>query len=162
MLSKLQVVNDSDTVWIYQASRRLNEVEQRELLASGREFCASWATHGKPLDAAVLLLDGLFLIVKVNSVLMAASGCSIDKSLQWIRNMEQTFGISLLDRMQVAWIDEAGKTQHASMNEAKIAASEGMLNESCSVFNHSISLGSELKTNWLKPLPESWLMRFLN
>ena len=66
MLAELQVVNDSDTVWIYQASRRLNEVEQRELLASGREFCANWATHGKPLDAAVLMLDGLFVIVKVN------------------------------------------------------------------------------------------------
>jgi hypothetical protein len=162
MLAELQVINDSDTVWIYQASRRLNEVEQRELLASGREFCASWATHGKPLDAAVFLMDGLFVIVKVNSALMAASGCSIDKSLQWIRNMEKQFGITLLDRMQVAWVDEAGNIERASLNDAKAAFACGGLTNSCKVFNHSISNGADLKTKWLDLLPESWLMRFLN
>ena len=162
MFAELQVINDSDTVWIYQASRRLNEVEQRELLTSGREFCASWVTHGKPLDAAVFLMDGLFVIVKVNSALMAASGCSIDKSLQWIRNMEKQFGITLLDRMQVAWVDEAGNIERASLNDAKAAFACGGLTNSCKVFNHSISNGADLKTKWLDLLPESWLMRFLN
>jgi hypothetical protein len=162
MFAELQVVNDSDTVWIYQASRRLNDAEQRELLASGREFCASWATHGKHLDAAVFLIDGLFVIVKVNSALLAASGCSIDKSLQWIRAMEQKFGTTLLDRMQVAWIDEAGNIERTSLNDAKAAFVSGALTTGCKVFNHSLSNGADLKTKWLDPLPESWLMRFLN
>ena len=161
MFDELQAVNDSDTVWIYQASRRLNEVEQRELLASGREFCASWATHGKPLDAAVLLFDGLFVIVKVNSAMMAASGCSIDKSLQWIRSMEQQFSISLLDRMQVAWLDGDGQIHHAGLNEAKNAYANAALNANCRVFNHTITRGSDLKNAWLQPLSQSWLMRFL-
>lgn len=159
---ELHTISDTDTVWIYQASRRLNDAEQSELQASGREFCASWATHGKPLDAAVFLIDGLFVIVKVNSALLAASGCSIDKSLQWIRAMEQKFGTTLLDRMQVAWIDEAGNIERASLNDAKAAFAGGALTTGCKVFNHSLSNGADLKTKWLDPLPESWLMRFLN
>ncbi len=159
---ELHTISDTDTVWIYQASRRLNDAEQSELLASGREFCAGWATHGKPLDAAVFLMDGLFVIVKVNSALMAASGCSIDKSLQWIRNMEKQFGITLLDRMQIAWVDEAGNIERASLNDAKAAFAGGALTNGCKVFNHTISNGADLKTKWLDPLPESWLMRFLN
>ena len=159
---ELHTISDTDTVWIYQASRRLNEAEQSEFQASGRVFCASWATHGKPLDAAVFLIDGLFVIVKVNSALLAASGCSIDKSLQWIRAMEQKFGTTLLDRMQVAWIDEAGNIERASLNDAKAAFAGGALTTGCKVFNHSLSNGADLKTKWLDPLPESWLMRFLN
>lgn len=159
---ELQAISDTDTVWIYQASRRLNEAEQSELRSSGREFCASWATHGKPLDAAVFVIEGLFVIVKVNSALMAASGCSIDKSLQWVRNMEQQFGITLLDRMQVAWVDEAGNIERASLNDAKAKFAGGTLTAGCKVFNHSLSNGADLKTKWLELLPESWLMRFLN
>ena len=159
---ELQAINDTDSVWIYQASRRLNEAEKQELLASGREFCTNWATHGKPLDAAVFLIDGLFVIVKVNSALMAASGCSIDKSLQWIRTMEQQLGITLLDRMQVAWIEESGQIQHAGLNEAKNLYAHGKLNASCSVFNNTITVGSDIKNNWVQALAQSWLMRFLN
>ena len=162
LFPELTEINDSDTVWIYQASRRLNEAEQSELQASGRVFCASWATHGKPLDAAVFLIEGMFVIVKVNSALLAASGCSIDKSLQWIRAMEQKFGTTLLDRMQVAWVDEAGSIERASLNDAKAAFASGVLTTGCKVFNHSLSNGADLKTKWLDPLPESWLMRFLN
>jgi hypothetical protein len=159
---ELNAISDTDTVWIYQASRRLNEAEQGELQASGHEFCSSWATHGKPLDAAVFLIADLFVIVKVNSALMAASGCSIDKSLQWIRTMEQQFGITLLDRMQVAWVNERGNIERASLNDAKAAFAGGTLTAGCKVFNHSLSSGVDLKTKWLDPLPESWLMRFLN
>lgn len=162
LFPELQAINDTDSVWIYQASRRLSAGEQQELLASGREFCANWATHGKPLDAAVFLIDGLFVIVKVNSALMAASGCSIDKSLQWIRSMEQQFSISLLDRMQVAWMDGDGQIHHAGLNEAKNAYANASLNANCRVFIHSITSGSDLKIAWLQPLSQSWLMRFLN
>lgn len=159
---ELNSISDTDTVWVYQASRRLNEAEQSELQASGREFCAGWATHGKPLDSSVFLLDGLFLIVKVNSALLAASGCSIDTSLQWIRTIEQKFGITLLDRMQVAWVDEEGIIERARLNDAQAAFAGGTLTSGCKVFNHSISTGADLKAKWLEPLPESWLMRFMH
>jgi len=161
-LDALHAINDSDTVWIYQASRRLNATEQEELLNAGRAFCANWATHGKPLEASVLLIDGLFVIVKVNSALMAASGCSIDKSLQWIRSLEQQFTISLLDRMQVAWMDANGQIHHAGLNEAKNEHANGVLNADCRVFNHTITSGLDLKNAWLQPLSQSWLLRFLN
>jgi hypothetical protein len=64
--------------------------------------------------------------------------------------------------MQVAWVDEAGNIERASLNDAKAAFACGGLTNSCKVFNHSISNGADLKTKWLDLLPESWLMRFLN
>ena len=83
-----------------------------------------------------------------------ASGCSIDKSIHFIQNIERQFTISLLDRQIVA-LKEAGK-----INLLKRKDFEKMIEKEISldtiVFNNLVQTKHELNTKWEIPIRESW------
>lgn len=161
MENLLQSINNEDRVWVYQAGRLLSDDEVALLNESGNRFVATWAAHGKPLRAAVHVVHNLFVIVSVDEHQALASGCSIDKSVNWVTAMEQQLGIDLMNRQLVAWMDESSGLQTASLSEFETLASNGLIEEDTLVFNNLVFSGKELKNGWLVPVRESWHARYL-
>src|SRR5690606_12739531 len=98
-------------VWIYQADRFLtdNEVADIDLLL--QDFVAQWTAHGSALAGKSRVQYNLFLILEVDEAQTGASGCSIDKSVHFIKSLEQRFSVGFFDRMKVAFKDGQGKVQ---------------------------------------------------
>lgn len=146
-------------VWVYQANRTLTPQEQIDITTFLSDFLENWTAHQQTLRASVKILNNFFVIIALDEGYQAASGCSIDKQVHHIKQIEEKLGISLLDHAQIACLSENEiKTIHFS--KIKAAISENELTPQTLIFNKSISKISDLKTSWLLPAQETWLKNY--
>lgn len=154
-----QLANHS-RVWIYQADRKLTDDEIRFIIQKGNAFTSTWAAHGNALTAELLVIDYYFVVLILDEEQESASGCSIDKSMKFILDLQNELSISFTNRLISAfWVE--GKIQLLTLTEVKNALKSGQMNARSLVFDPAVSNLNELKINWLKSLDRTWLKKFL-
>ncbi|NDK54767.1 hypothetical protein [Pontibacter fetidus] len=146
-------------VWIYQANRPLNEAEQAEIKPLLEQFATDWSSHGTNLQASAELLHDRFLVLANNENATAASGCSIDKSVNFVRELEQRFNISFFDRTQLAFLRE-GEVELVPMSELKNKVVAGDISKDTLYFDTLVTNYGELQAAWPRPAQQSWLSRY--
>ena len=146
-------------LWIYQAGRPFTEAEQAEIKPLLERFSTEWSSHGKGLQASAELLYDRFLVLANNESETAASGCSIDASVNFVRELEQRYGVSFFDRTQLAFLQE-GQVKLVSMSELKNKVAAGDIRKDSLYFDTLIHNYQELETAWPKPAGNSWLSRY--
>ncbi|WP_242926342.1 hypothetical protein [Pontibacter vulgaris] len=146
-------------LWIYQANRPLTEVEQTEIKPLLQAFATEWSSHGTGLQASAKLLHGQFLVLANNESATAASGCSIDKSVNFVRELEQRFEVSFFDRTQLAFLNK-GQVQLVSISELKNKVATGDIKEDTLYFDTLVNNYEDLQTEWPRPARASWLSRY--
>lgn len=144
-----------ERIWIYQANRKLNAEEAEVLLNKMDKFTMQWTAHGKQLAARALLKYNQFLIIRINEVLAKATGCSIDKSTDILKQIQQELGLDFFDRMQIAYRD-ADDIKTVSRPAFEKLIEDEMVDENTIVFNNMVGTSQELETNWEVPLKDSW------
>ncbi|MGH8014996.1 MAG: ABC transporter ATPase [Candidatus Zixiibacteriota bacterium] len=148
-------LKDNARVWVFQANRPLLEKEIQSIREQGQEFILKWSAHGAKLDAAFEVFHNQFIVLFVDEEQAKASGCSIDKSIRFIKQLEMEFDISLLDRNLVAYKD-SGRIIIISREVFVERIRNGVLNENTIVFNTLVSTKKEFLTGWETPLKSSW------
>jgi hypothetical protein len=147
-------------VWIYQSNRSFTDKEMVVLNSQLNAFVQSWTAHSNQLYAACSIMHNQFIILAVDEKQAGASGCSIDKSVHFMQDIENQYGISLFDRMTFAYMDD-DTVKTASKPAFKQLYTEGVISENTPVFDNLINTVKDLKTAWVKPLKESWHRRFV-
>src|ERR1700744_5348917 len=97
--------SEQSRVWIYQANRELSAAQAKQALDQLSLFTAEWTAHNHQLKARAEVRYNRFLILVVDETQAGASGCSIDKSVNFMKRLEQQFGINLFDRFNLAYRD---------------------------------------------------------
>src|SRR5919198_549820 len=92
-------------LWIFAASRPLNDDERRRVLAEANAFIDQWMAHGVPLGAACELRHDQFVLVGVDERAAGVSGCSIDALLRRMAHLEAALGLELTDNAPVLYRD---------------------------------------------------------
>ncbi|MDX5482830.1 MAG: hypothetical protein LPK07_14205 [Hymenobacteraceae bacterium] len=146
-------------LWIYQANRPLTEAEQAEIKPLLERFAIDWSSHGKGLQASAKLLHNQFLVLANNEAATAASGCSIDKSVSFVRELEQRFNVSFFDRTQLAFLKE-GQVELVGMQELKRKVAAGEIDKNTLYFDTLVNNYGELQEAWPRPAGNSWLSRY--
>jgi hypothetical protein len=147
-------------VWVYLSNKVLDDTTVASLKEDLQHFLTGWNAHGTALSASADILYKYFIIIKADEEKFSASGCSIDKQFQFIKAAEQKYGLSLLNRLVIAY--KAGddvKVVHSS--KVPVLLEAGQLNENTIVFNVAVADESELQNNFEIPLNKSWLAKFL-
>lgn len=93
-------------LWLYQANRILDNSELQLLSAKLENFAQNWAAHGKPLKAKTAVLFDSLLVFMVDGNAENASGCSIDSSVRFVKNLGEEFAIDFMDRSIVLVLDK--------------------------------------------------------
>jgi hypothetical protein len=143
-------------VWIYQADRFLSEAEVSQIDELVQNFVASWTAHGSALAGKASVVDGLFLVLEVNEEVTGVTGCSIDKSVHFIKSLGEKFNINFFDRMRVAYHDLDGKLKLSSREEFQDLVNSDDFSPDTIVYNNLIQNSEELTTNWKIPFSQSW------
>jgi hypothetical protein len=150
---------DDSRIWIYPSNRKFSETEivsiEQELLA----FLEQWSAHGQPLEASFQIPYDRFIVIAVNSEAHAPTGCSIDSSVALIQQLEQKFGMDLLDKMNVTYKTGEFLT-HKTLADFKKMAKEKAINEHTIVFNNLVNTKAEWQDFWEVPAKDSWHSRF--
>jgi hypothetical protein len=142
-------------VWIYQADRFLDDQELQTVNNALADFTADWKAHGVKLTASYEIKDRLFVIIKVVEDQQNATGCSIDASVHFMKELQSTLGINFFNRQRVAY-QENGETKHCSMAEFKKLAIEGAVNADTQVFNNTVTDIDSFEKGWLTSAANSW------
>lgn len=144
-----------ERIWIYQADRELTEGEKEHILDKLSGFTSQWKAHGKALAAKAEIRYNRFVVIMVDDSVAPPTGCSIDKSVHLLKEIESELGITLFDRMQVAYRDNEDIKAVPRMEFERLVAT-GEVTDETVVFNNLVASYSELETGWEVPLRESW------
>ena len=151
--------NDS-RIWIYQSDRDLIELEKSIIDNKMSLFLDSWQAHGKDLECSYSIIHKRFIIIAVNENINPIGGCSIDYSIQLIKDISDSIQVNLLNRLIVNYkIDN--KISSASLNDLKSKIKDGTFSSETIIFNTSINNKGELLNDFEIDIGSSWLSKFL-
>lgn len=148
-------ISENSRVWIYQSDRILNPDEEERIQSTLNNFTSQWLAHGHALAALGEIRHHQFIILSVDEGVAGATGCSIDKSVYLMKEIEEEFGLELFDRLRVAFRD-MDKIVNCSREEFEALIKSGRVSGQTMVFNNLISRRQELETAWEIPLKDSW------
>lgn len=149
-----------ERIWIYTLSKELTSEQLADFKNRCQAFAGTWTAHDISLDASFELYQDRFLIFKVNEVNYNASGCSIDKQLRFVKELEQAFSLELLNRLLVAY-EKNNEVRVVKQSQISELLASKEIDESTLIFNNTISQSTDLAHNWKQPLQQTWLAKYL-
>jgi len=159
MFVEFDEMTENSRVWVYQNDQKLDNNLTKVVESHGRDFCENWEAHGKPLKSSVKVLHNQFIVVAVDETYNMVTGCSIDKSVDLVRKLEGSLGLSLFDRTKIAFLKD-DEVFTKPMNNIKSEISAGVIDKNTVTFNNLVQNLGELKEKWLVPVGDSWLKRY--
>lgn len=153
-------LSDQSRVWLYLSRREFSTDEVAELNDLITRFCRQWAAHGVNLLADGMVLHQRLIVLMVDETAAGASGCSIDSSVHFIRELESRFNTKLFDRLLVA-VKDGEKYRVENSDSIRKMLAMGALSGDTLVINTVISNKKELDERLEIPLRDSWLSRYL-
>lgn len=148
-------------IWIYQSSKMLTPVEVDYINRELNKFVSAWTAHDAALEATAWINNNLFLCFMVDEDEVSASGCSIDKSVAFVRSLGDCLNIDWFDRMQFAYRDDNGNIQLVYKSELKSAYENGDINDDTMFFDTLITNRAAYDQSFSKPLKDSWHFKFV-
>jgi hypothetical protein len=159
MFIDFNAIGSDAKVWVYQANRAFSAHEKEVIATQLRLFTEQWDSHGKALRASFELPYDHFIVLAVYGE-DAASGCSIDKSVRAIDQVQNETGIAFLDRGQVAYIDNNGAIALTTLPDIGKLIAQEIIKPDTVIFNNSVSNYTEYSTAWQIKAVDSWMKRY--
>ncbi|MCB0558891.1 MAG: hypothetical protein H6573_16155 [Lewinellaceae bacterium] len=159
-MTAYDVLPDSTRVWIYQANQPFKEEDIPVIRREAQAFAQSWISHNRQLRAHADVLHNRFIVLMVDESQADASGCSIDKSVYFLKQLQAEYGVDLFDRMAFSFKD-GEEVFTVPREEFARLYQEGRINDHTLVFDTLVSTKEELDQKWLKPLSQSWHKRMV-
>lgn len=147
--------SENTRVWIYQSDRKLTDSETAQLQQQLNAFTQGWTAHNNQLKAGAEIRYNRFIVLLVDESQAGASGCSIDKSVHFMKQVEQHYNINLFDRFNLAYKD-GNEVVSVPRHQFEELIKEGQINHDSIVFNNLVQNVAELNTKWEVPFKDSW------
>ena len=142
-----QHLNENSRVWIYQSDRILKEAEILFLNSELKVFVAQWAAHGNQLFGDHLVYLNRFIVLCVDESQSNASGCSIDASVRFVKELGKELSIDFFNRMNV-YLEKDNDFKYIHISGIKEFSE-------WNVYNPMVVSLKELRDQWLIPVSDS-------
>ncbi|GMQ83046.1 MAG: hypothetical protein BMS9Abin05_2520 [Rhodothermia bacterium] len=151
---------DNALLWIYTSDRTISVADQDRLLASVRNFIASWTSHERPVTAEVEILLDRFLIVSAYIPGGNVSGCGIDKLVHAMVVIRSGFEFEWLDRLQVPYKSETEGIVSVDRSAFRTMVNDGTITGETLVYDTSLHTLGDLRAVGLeRTAGNSWHAR---
>ncbi|WP_106792102.1 ABC transporter ATPase [Aquimarina sp. Aq78] len=161
MLVDFNDLPETSRVWIYQANRSFTLDELEEIEKKIKEFITQWTAHGADLKAGYEIKYKRFIAIGLDQGMNQATGCSIDASVRFVQELEQTYDVDLMDKMNVSF-KQGEFVAYKPLADFKKMAKNRSVSPNTIVFNNLVTNIAEYRINWEVPAKDSWHNRFLN
>ena len=147
-------------IWVYQSCIDFNENQLNIINEKCSVFLKDWKAHGNDLESSFLVKNNRFIIIAVNESYNSIGGCSIDYSLQLIKEISDTINLDLLDRLKVNY--RLGEEIHSiKLSDLKNKIKSGSFSAETIIFNTTVKTKEELNDNFEISISSSWLSKFI-
>ena len=147
-------------VWIYQSDSNLSSTDVELIEKEVKFFLNNWSSHNKEIESSFEIRYNRFLIIGLNENINSASGCSIDKSVNFIKNLQSILKVNFLNRLDVAY-KIGNKINSISLLEFQTMIRENKLSKDSIVYNNMIDTKKLYLNNWETTIEKSWHKKFL-
>ena len=151
-------ISDHARVWVYQANRPLREAELEGVHSYLAREMAAWAAHGEALQGSFDVRFGQVFVVAVDEQVNQASGCSIDASTRWFKELGAALGIDFFDRSSA--VVQGESLLLIPFVGTKQAVSDGILKADSLVIPLQTADVATYRTGWLVPAGSTWLAKY--
>jgi len=159
MIRDLIALDNSSRVWVYQADRMLSDQEADEMRDHVFTFLETWNAHQKDLLSYGNIFHHRFLVLFADETQTGASGCSIDDSVRFITKLGEHYNVDFFDRLNYCYL-EMDEVKSVSHGQLKVKYKEGEINDESLFFDNLVKTKEEFLQGWVKPLSDSWIMKF--
>lgn len=151
-----QYANDSK-IWIYYIDQPLSINVLSEIEQKLKAFCVNWTSHNQALKADALIFEQRFIVLLVDeSQNASASGCSIDKSTHFLKEIASEYQLNLFDKMLIPYIND-NQILHFKFNELNALLESKTIDENTVLYSTNINILRDFKTVFKMPLKQHWL-----
>ncbi|WP_158995612.1 ABC transporter ATPase [Mucilaginibacter sp. L196] len=147
--------SQNSRVWVYQSDKQLNDADVIKLQIMLDNFTIGWTAHNNQLKAKAEIRYNRFIVLIVDESQAGASGCSIDKSVRFMKDIEQELGINLFDRFNLAY-RSGEQILSVPRHTFEGLISNKTIDANTTVFNNMVQNLTELETKWEVPFKDSW------
>ena len=161
MLVPFNTLPKDARVWIYQSNREFSASELELISNNTERFIETWTRHGENLKASYTIKYNQFIVLGVDESFNDVSGCSIDSSVHFIKQLETKLNIDLTNKLNTAF--KVGQNINiVSLAQFQDFAKADKINADTIVFNNMVATKGDFDSNWEVKASESWHQRFLN
>lgn len=161
MHTPLDKLSDASDIWIYQCERILNKDESDYINSVLEKFKEEWQSHGRPVHNDAILVNDLFIVIVADTQSFRASGCSIDTSVEMVRNIGANLHVDFFNRLNLC-IESGEGIQILNIAQLQKALSENVVNADTLIYDNTVRNLGDFKNSWLRPLGQSWARRYLH
>ncbi len=147
-------------VWIYQSDSNLSSKDVELIEKEVKLFLNNWSSHNKEIESSYEIRYNRFLIIGLNENINSASGCSIDKSVNFIKNLQSILKVNFLNRLDVAY-KIGNEINSISLLEFQNMIRENKLSKDSIVYNNMIDTKKLYLNNWETTIENSWHKKYL-
>jgi hypothetical protein len=151
---------NNSRIWIYQSNREFTKKEVEYISKKAQDFINQWTRHGDRLKGSFAIRYNHFLALAVDESFTTISGCSIDSSVRFVKELENELNLDLMNKMNVTFKDENRIFSVKLINFQQLVK-QGRVTPETIVFNNMVSSKSDFESNWEIPAKDSWHKRFL-
>lgn len=152
----------SSKIWIYTINPSLNEDQLTKISEELNAFCSQWTAHNRELRSFFKIFENRILMLGVDEHLNPASGCSIDKSVHFLEDLESSYSIEIFNRMLFSYIDENNNFITLNKIDFEKAIADNKINNNTLVLNNLALTLQEWNDNGVIPLENSWMKNFFS
>ena len=150
---------DHARLWVFPADRTLSAEERARVEGVVAGSLAEWAAHGSPVRWGFTLVHDRFLLVGVDESHTALTGCSIDRCVDAVRDLEREWGVSFLDNGRV-FFRRDGTIDRASRPGFRELVVAGAVTLDTPVFDPVIATVGDYRGGaFERPAREAWHAR---
>ncbi|UTD14730.1 ABC transporter ATPase [Tenacibaculum mesophilum] len=160
MFTEYKELPQNARVWVYQSNREFTQEEVELISAKALLFIDNWTRHGDDLKGSFTIKYNQFLVLAVDEGFNNVSGCSIDASVRFIKELEKELELDLMNKMNVSFKD-GDNINIVKLPEFQNFAKEQKITAKTVVFNNMVNTKEDFETKWEVPASQSWHARFL-
>lgn len=149
---------DAARLWVFTASRPLELGEKTDLAEQMNQFLGGWKAHGHDLVAGWSLeIADRVLLLAVDESQQKATGCSIDASVAWLRELERKWtDFTWFNRHIIMYQNAQGNWKAASLSDFWAMRKAGLIDGRTKLFDATLGTLGMWRVEGVIPFEKSW------
>ena len=158
MFVEFEKMPDTSRIWIYQSNREFNSEEVNVITLNAKNFIDNWTRHGDDLKGSFTIVYNRFVVIVVDENFANVSGCSIDASVRFIKQIQSELNVDLLNKLNIAFKTN-DDVNSVSLNDFRSFIVSDKITQDTIVFNNLVDTKADFESKWEVPAKESWHQR---
>ncbi|HUH73806.1 MAG TPA: hypothetical protein VLZ75_05305 [Chitinophagales bacterium] len=151
---------DHAKVWLYPSVDYFEDGIKSDIENEIKTFVTEWLSHQREVKGSSKIFADGIICLAADQTDFEVSGCSIDSSYRFIRDLEEKYKLLLFERDLIFFKNAYGGVILIKICDIDMSINNGVLTEDTPIFNLQAQNVGQLKDPWI-PIKDTPYSRFM-